>query len=135
MVIGDATTGRIRRVILVLSIGIGGLAVLTSVATAAQLPWQNQKLSPDQRADLLEGQMTSLEKVDPMAGTALCGDGGDGYVAGIPQLDWPAINLVGAGMGVTDICHRASDGQATELPAPIAMAASWIRWSPLRTGS
>jgi beta-glucosidase len=85
----------------------------------------NQALDAQDRASLLEGSMTALEKVDLMSGTVLCGGGGDGYVAGIPRLGWPAINLVGAGMGVTDICHRSGDGAATELPAPIAMAASW----------
>jgi beta-glucosidase len=94
-------------------------------APASSLPWMNRSLSPDQRATLLENEMTPLDKVNLMAGTSLCGGGADGYMAPIPTLDWPAINLVGAGAGVTDICHRATDGQATELPAPIAMAASW----------
>jgi beta-glucosidase len=111
----------------VLAAAIVALATWAPVAAAqgAAQPSMNRGPSPDQRADELAAQMTQPEKVNLVTGTSLCGGGADGYVAGDPRLPLPALNLVGAGAGVTDICHRASDGAATELPAPIAMAASW----------
>jgi beta-glucosidase len=96
-----------------------------ALADSSAMPWMNAKQPPDQRASEMAAQMTVAEKVDLVTGTAVCGRGADGYVAGDPALGLPDLNLVGAGAGVTDICHRAGDGAATELPAPIAMAASW----------
>jgi beta-glucosidase len=113
---------------------IGVLAVAIAVlvacapaaaAQAAPQPWMDPGQSPDKRADEMAAQMTLPEKVNLVTGTSLCGGGADGYVLGSPRLGLPDLNLVGSGMGVTDICNRQSNGQATELPAPIAMAASW----------
>jgi beta-glucosidase len=85
----------------------------------------NPGQSPDQRADEMAAQMTLPEKVNLVTGTSFCGGGADGYVLGSPRLGLPDLNLIGAGMGVTDVCDRQPSGQTTELPAPIAMAASW----------
>jgi beta-glucosidase len=106
------------------------LAAQLPAATAAPQPWMNRSLPPDQRADLVEAQMTVAEKVSLATGKVLClGSGGDGMVPGIPRLGIPDLKLKGAGMGVTDLCGAlfgdSLRSKATMLPAPIAMAASW----------
>ncbi|MGA9887171.1 MAG: glycoside hydrolase family 3 C-terminal domain-containing protein, partial [Candidatus Acidiferrales bacterium] len=99
-------------------------------------PWMNAKLSPDERADLLVKQMTLDEKIQLLHGFfgAPLGKlvptappralGGDGFVPGIPRLGIPDLNLIGAGLGVTDLGHRAN-GQSTELPSSLAETSSW----------
>lgn len=52
------------------------------------------------------------------------GIGTDGYVPGIERLGIPAINLCGAGAGLTNLFGRA-DGEAVAFPAAIAQAATW----------
>src|SRR4030088_886959 len=107
----------------VLAVAIAVLAACAPVAAAK--PWMTPGQSPDRRADEMAAQMTLPEKVNLVTGSSLCGGGADGYVLGSPRLGLPDLNLVGSGMGVTNICNRQPSGQATELPAPIAMAASW----------
>jgi beta-glucosidase len=96
--------------------------------------WMNQKLSPDQRADLVLKEMTLDEKIGLLHGTGMEGlgpvsplavhsNGGAGYVPGIPRLGIPAIQMSDAAYGV-----RASgeNGRySTALPADVAAAASW----------
>jgi beta-glucosidase len=108
-------------------VAIAALAAWAPVAVAqgAGQPWMTPGQSPDQRADEMAAQMTLPEKVNLVTGTSFCGGGADGYVLGSPRLGLPDLNLIGAGMGVTDVCNRQPTGQTTELPAPIAMAASW----------
>ncbi|MGC1637364.1 MAG: glycoside hydrolase family 3 N-terminal domain-containing protein, partial [Candidatus Acidiferrales bacterium] len=96
----------------------------------------NAKLSPDERADLLLKQMTLDEKIQLLHGSfgAPLGKlvptappralGGDGFVPGIPRLGIPDLNLIGAGLGVTDLGHRAN-GQSTALPSSLAETSSW----------
>src|SRR4051794_9364068 len=111
-----------------LALGAALLATLL-LATPAQAaaPWMDHTLSPDRRADLLAGQMLLPEKVNLVTGVSGCaGRGSDGFVLGSARLGLPDLEIVGAGMGVSGICpNRANGGKATELPAPIAMAASW----------
>ena len=99
-------------------------------------PWMNAKLPPDERADLLVKQMTLDEKIQLLHGSfgAPLGKlvptappralGGDGFVPGIPRLGIPDLNLIGAGLGVTDLGHRAN-GQSTALPSSLAETSSW----------
>ena len=103
--------------------------------TASQ-PWMNSKLSPDERADLLLKQMTLDEKIQLLHGSfgAPLGKlvptapphalGGDGFVPGIPRLGIPDMNLIGAGLGVTDLGRRAN-GQSTALPSSLTETSSW----------
>lgn len=109
----------------------------SSNSPATALPWMNPHLSPDRRADLVIQQMTLDEKVHLVHGSmaqrwqeqgmkhpipgAL---GGDGFVPGIPRLGIPDLQLVGAGVGVTDQGDRMN-GQATALPSALAETASW----------
>jgi beta-glucosidase len=111
------------------------LSLLSSAACAfAQSPgqpWMNPRLSPDDRADLVVKQMTLDEKIQLVHGSmAMLGRkipgalGGDGFVPGIPHLGIPDLNLIGAGVGVSNLGKRAN-GQATALPASLAETATW----------
>ena len=100
-------------------------------AQAPSQPWTNARLSPDERADLLVEQMTLDEKIQLVHGSmAMIGPkipgalGGDGFVPGIPRLGIPDLNLIGAGVGVTNLGKRAQ-GMATALPASLAETATW----------
>jgi beta-glucosidase len=91
----------------------------------------NTRLSPDERADLVVKQMTLDEKIQLVHGSmAMLGPkipqalGGDGFVPGIPRLGIPDLNLIGAGVGVTNLWKR-TNGQATALPASLAETATW----------
>ena len=100
-------------------------------AQAPSQPWTNARLLPDERADLVVKQMTLDEKIQLVHGSmAMLGRkipgalGGDGFVPGIPRLGIPDLNLIGAGVGVTNLGKRPK-GQATALPAALAETATW----------
>ena len=100
-------------------------------AQSPKQPWTNARLSPDERADLVVKAMTLDEKIQLVHGSmAMLGRkipgalGGDGFVPGIPRLGIPDLNLIGAGVGVTNLGKR-TNGQATALPASLAETATW----------
>jgi len=102
-----------------------------ALAQAPGQPWTNAHLPPDERADLVVKQMTLDEKIQLVHGSmAMLGRkipgalGGDGFVPGIPRLGIPDLNLIGAGVGVTNLGKR-TNGQATALPASLAETATW----------
>ncbi|MBZ5655058.1 MAG: glycoside hydrolase family 3 C-terminal domain-containing protein [Acidobacteriia bacterium] len=105
-----------------------------SPAQTSSQPWMNTRLSADERADLLLQQMTLDEKIQLLHGSmafdfpkyprperAL---GGDGFVPGIARLGIPDLNLIGAGVGVTNLGKRPN-GQSTPLPSSLAETATW----------
>jgi len=68
-------------------------------------PWLDKTLSPDRRAELLLGQMTLDEKLTMVhggPGSAPQSIGGAGYVAGIPRLGVPAIQMTDGRSGVAN---------------------------------
>lgn len=97
-------------------------------------PWLNASLSPDARADLLIKRMTLDQKIQLLHESILAAKkgwrhapgnlGGDGFVPGIASLGIPALQLVGAGVGVTDLGNRP-DAQSTALPSSLAETATW----------
>jgi beta-glucosidase len=94
----------------------------TAVAPV-QGTWMNTKLTSDERADLLLGQMTLEEKVSRLHGefsgeTAF-------YIAPLDRLGIPALLLTDAGAGVRVTNPNTNDGRATALPAPLALGATW----------
>ena len=127
-----------NRILCVLLCGVFAVVpfVCKSQSQSASWPWMNAKLAPDERADLLVEQMTLDEKIQLLHGSfgAPLGKlvpvappralGGDGFVPGIPRLGIPDLNLIGAGLGVTDLGHRAN-GQSTALPSSLAETSSW----------
>ncbi|MGD1103961.1 MAG: glycoside hydrolase family 3 C-terminal domain-containing protein [Terriglobia bacterium] len=91
-------------------------------------PWSDKSLSPDQRADLLIQQMTLEEKLSLVHGDV--GEqslqkslGGAGYVAGVPRLGIPALQMSDGRSGVANIGRTGR--YATALPSALANAASW----------
>ena len=49
---------------------------------------------------------------------------GDGFVPAIPRLGLPALQIIGAGVGVTNLGRRWN-GQSTILPSSLAETATW----------
>ncbi|MGA3132725.1 MAG: glycoside hydrolase family 3 C-terminal domain-containing protein [Terracidiphilus sp.] len=98
------------------------------------MPWMDQSLSPDQRADLVLAQMTEAEKLQLVHGTGWgvlrpdtpvpAGDnGGAGFVPGIPRLGIPDVNLADSAVGVR---MAALHGRySTLLPSTLGAASSW----------
>ncbi|MFI0445035.1 beta-glucosidase [Actinomadura sp. 6N118] len=92
----------------------------------AQRPWCDTSLGPDQRAGLLLATMTVDEKIalmasdDPMGGP-LGGFSENAHAdtnAGIPRLGIPPLYMADGPAGVRQ-------GKATQLPAPISVAAGF----------
>ncbi|MGC1782813.1 MAG: glycoside hydrolase family 3 C-terminal domain-containing protein [Acidobacteriaceae bacterium] len=96
----------------------------------------NRSLSPDERADMVLKQMTLDEKIDLMHGqgnreedvkrpnqNACLGNGGAGFVLGVPRLGIPIIQISDAAYGVRS---SAENGRySTALPSNLGSAASW----------
>jgi beta-glucosidase len=97
-------------------------------------PWMNTMLSPDARANLVLKEMTLDEKIDLMHGngmpgwrkpypTAHMGNGGAGFVLGVPRLGIPIIQMSDAAYGVR---NSGDNGRySTALPSNVGSAASW----------
>ena len=98
------------------------------------LPWMQPSLSPDERADMVLKQLTLDEKIDLLHGNgmpgwgtprpnAYLGNGGAGFVLGIPRLGIPFIQMSDAAYGVR---MSAENGRySTALPSNLGSAASW----------
>jgi beta-glucosidase len=93
-------------------------------------PWMDKSLSPDNRADLVIGQMTLDEKIQLVHGTEGWGAnahpqslGGAGFVPGIPRLGVPGLQMTDGRSGVANTGYRGR--YATALPSSLAAAASW----------
>jgi beta-glucosidase len=115
-----------------------------SVKLVGNRPWMNRNLSPDERAELVLGEMTLDEKVSLIHGNgmpgwgeprpnAYLGNGGAGFVLGVPRLGIPMIQMSDAAYGVR---ASAQNGRySTALPSNIASAASWDTQSACDYGS
>ena len=89
----------------------------------ASRPWCNTSLSADKRADLLLAQMTDQEKISLLGGDELSGVAGGqgthtGTSNGVDRLGIPTIYFSDGPAGVRS-------GQATAMPSPIAIGASF----------
>ena len=99
-------------------------------------PWMNASLSPDQRAEMVLKEMTLDEKIGLVHGMGMpgwprdvqnpepeLGNGGAGFVLGVPRLGIPIIQMSDAAYGVRS---SGENGRySTALPANVAAAASW----------
>jgi beta-glucosidase len=123
---------------------LGGVAVLAPGSTAlaqhaahtaeASHPWMNKALSPEQRSEMVLKEMTLDEKIELLHGNGMpgwgtpepneyLGNGGAGFVLGIPRLGLPFIQMSDAAYGVRS---SADNGRySTALPSNLASAASW----------
>ena len=97
-------------------------------------PWCNKSLSPDERADMVIGQMTLDEKIQMVhgAGWGVLRAGaplppgsnfGAGFMAGIPRLGIPNIDLADSAVGIRMAAYQSR--YATLLPSALGAAASW----------
>jgi beta-glucosidase len=137
------STGAVTRSItmfLIVTVAVVALAELRAAAQSAsgnpapEKPWLNDKLSPDERADLVVKEMTLAEKISLLHGTGMQGlspmsplaaqsNGGAGYVVGIPRLGIPGIQMSDAAYGVR---NSGENGRySTALPDDLAGAATW----------
>src|SRR5271169_2155985 len=137
----------VKRSHLRLAFGISFAFLLLGAATFAQHrlhgqsdgqtqnhPWMDASLPPDQRADMVLKEMTLDEKIDLVHGqgmpgwgkprpNAYLGNGGAGFVLGIPRLGIPMIQMSDAAYGVRS---SAENGRySTALPSALASASSW----------
>jgi beta-glucosidase len=102
---------------------------------SASRPWMNAQLAPEQRAELVLGQMTTDEKLELVHGNGMAhvsnwqmphtndGNGGAGYVVGVPRLGIPPLYISDAAYGVRD--SGANGRYATALPSNLGAASSW----------
>src|SRR6202167_1438336 len=139
-----------RTTLLALSIAILDLArfpvaaQVASTRNAPPQPWINRDLSPDDRASLVEKEMTVDEKISLLHGTGMVGlspmsplavksNGGAGYVVAIPRLGIPGIQMSDAAYGVR---NSGENGRySTALPDDLASAASWDLDAPREYGA
>jgi beta-glucosidase len=100
----------------------------------AKMPWSNKALSPDERADMVLGQMTLDEKIQMVhgAGWGVLRAGaplparsnfGAGFMAGIDRLGVPDINLADSAVGARMAAYQGR--YATLLPSTLGAASSW----------
>jgi len=97
-------------------------------------PWMDRSLSPEARVDLVVKELTLDEKIDLVHGQGMrgwgpplpnahLGNGGAGFVLGIPRLGIPFIQMSDAAYGVR---ASAENGRySTALPSNVALAATW----------
>jgi beta-glucosidase len=97
--------------------------------------WEDTRLSPDQRADLLNRELTLDERIAMVHGPMALPFGNQplpaeailaaGYIPGVPRLGVPALYESDASLGVTNPLRlRPGDG-ATALPSGLALAATF----------
>ncbi len=118
-----------------LMLAAGMLAQDASSPRDSSRPWANASLSPSERAELVLKQMTLDEKIALLHGNGMphvpnwqmpltnLGNGGAGYVEGVPRLGIPPLVISDAAYGV----RSGSDNgrYATALPSNLAAASSW----------
>jgi beta-glucosidase len=114
----------------------GGLAVSAAMVLtvqASEVP-RDESPDPDQRALALVRQMTLDEKIHLLHGplgfayagqpTPAGAGGGAGFIAPLPRLGIPALQLNDGPLGVRNI-SGGTDGRATAFPSAQALAASF----------
>jgi len=108
-------------------------------------PWMNASLSPDERAEMVLKEMTLDEKIRLLHGMGMpgwpkevshpqpeLGNGGAGFVLGVPRLGIPLIQMSDAAYGVR---NSGDNGRySTALPANVGAAASWDTEAACRFG-
>ena len=118
--------------ILITALSLMAMSLCAVVAKAEDRAWMDRTLSPDRRADLVLGEMTTEEKLGLVVGTSQrpAGEtvGAAGYVTGVPRLGIPMLRESNAELGVATALSDGKFGpgnEATALPSGLATAASW----------
>ena len=122
------------------SLLVAGAALLAAQPALAQTetpptPWMNPKLSPDERAQLLDQQLTPDERnglLHGPLGVAFFAYkqppgsvGSAGFIPGIARLGVPALQETDASLGVANPVNVRPGDVATPLPSGLAMASSF----------
>jgi len=122
------------KILCVITMATSAAAFCQTSSNVEQQPWMNQRLSPDVRAQMVLSNMTLDEKIDLVHGQGMpdwgkpmqhpeLGNGGAGFVLGVPRLGIPIIQMSDAAYGVRD---SAQNGRySTALPSNLASAATW----------
>jgi beta-glucosidase len=127
----------------VIFLGCTGARAQTKPDTS-KMPWMNKALSPDERADLVIGEMTLDEKIQMLHGTGwgvlragapvpARSNFGAGFMAGIDRLGIPDINLADSAVGIRMAAYQSR--YATLLPSTLGAASSWDTDSAFLYGS
>jgi beta-glucosidase len=117
------------------SLAVIAFATASIAQVPAGKPWMDTKLSPDERARLLDKELTLDERIGLLHGPMAMpfkipaipkgAIGSAGYIAGIERLGVPALQESDASLGVTNpLGMRPGDG-ATALPSGLALAATF----------
>lgn len=127
---------RFRSSILAILLGcLSALAWAASTVAAPEQPrgWDDRSLSPDARARLVLARMTQEEKLSLIHGYGGAysdlrsnfprSNAGAGFVAGIPRLGVPDLNMADSSVGISKGALRSR--YSTLMPSVIAEAASW----------
>jgi beta-glucosidase len=111
------------------------LAVSASVSAQTPAPWTDTKLSPDERAKLVNDALTPDERQGLFHGYFAVrvpgikvpaeAIGSAGYVTGVPRLGVPALQESDASLGVTNPYNSRPGAGATPLPSGLSLAATW----------
>jgi beta-glucosidase len=134
-------------VVLCLFTGSSSLGQLGPRKHEPKGPWENKRLSPDARADLVIEKMTMDEKIQLLHGLgweALFGpppESGPGtralrpseFIPGVPRLGIPDLQMTDAAVGVAGGGDKSR--YATALPSAAAMAAGWDPALSYETGT
>lgn len=123
----------------------GALAGSIAAAELPARPWMNAALSPDERARLLERELTPDERFSllhsPMPLEFLGYQrppgvpASAGYVAGVPRLGLPSLHESDASLGVTNPLNTRPGDTATALPSGLALASTWNPALACRAGA
>jgi beta-glucosidase len=124
-----------RKLTAAASLAVIALATAAVAQAPAGKPWMDTKLSPDERARLLDQELTLDERIDLLHGPMAMpfkipaipkgAIGSAGYIAGVERLGIPALQESDASLGVTNpLGLRPGDG-ATALPSGLALAATF----------
>jgi beta-glucosidase len=112
------------------------MAAMGAAATSAQASeaWRDASLTPDARAEAIVRAMTLDEKIQLLHGKLGFAYGGQpapdgahrgaGYIAALPQVGVPALQLNDGPLGVRNI-GGGEDSRATAFPSAQALAASF----------
>lgn len=110
-------------------------ALLCTPAALSQSPWQDTRRTPDERARLLNAQLTLDERIRMLHGPLAMPVRGfvlppgvqpsAGYVPGVERLGIPALRETDASLGVTNPRQQRPGDGATALPSGLALAATF----------
>jgi beta-glucosidase len=116
---------------LFLALAMLGMTGASHAQDSVDRPWNNPRLSPERRAELLDARLTLDEELGLLWGdfprvmkTPPPGSlPSAGFVDGVPRLGIPPLLETDASLGIAAAGRK--DDEATPLPSGLALAATW----------